>query len=48
LSRLRFRAESLAQWDQRAAAIRVMAEDVAAGKYATLGELQKALGAFMR
>jgi len=41
-------AESLAQWDQRAGAIRVLAEDVAAGKYATLAELQKAMGAFVR
>ena len=39
---------SLAQWDQKAPAIRNLAADVTAGKDATLNDLQQAMGALMR
>jgi RNA polymerase sigma factor (sigma-70 family) len=39
---------SLAQWDQKAPAIRKLAADITAGKYATLNDLQQAMGALMR
>jgi RNA polymerase sigma factor (sigma-70 family) len=41
-------AGTMAQWDQRAPAIRKLATDIAAGKYATPGDLQQAMGALMR
>ncbi len=39
---------SLAEWDKKTPAIRKLASDIAAGKYATLQDLQQAMGALMR
>jgi RNA polymerase sigma factor (sigma-70 family) len=39
---------SLAEWDKKTPAINKLATDIAAGKYATLQDLQQAMGALMR
>jgi hypothetical protein len=41
-------AGSVAQWEQKAPAIKQLAADIAAGKYPTVADLQKAMGGMMR
>jgi hypothetical protein len=40
--------QSLAQWEQKTPVLRKLAADITAGKYATLNDLQQAMGALMR
>jgi hypothetical protein len=40
--------DSIVQWERKAPAIRKLAADITAGKYATPGDLQRAMGQLMR